>query len=490
MVGLFDLWAGLRTLLVAAIGAYGIAYFGRGSPYMPWAGFVFLMGHMSVNHLARQAANDPSSVDITGAQMVLVMKLGAFCWNVADGTLPEDQLSDFQKDRRLLQLPSLLDYAGYVFFFPALMAGPAMDFAEYRRWLDTTMFEVPTNIDPAKKPPTRKRRKIPRSGTPAAWKAASGLFWILMFLNFSGWYNFDTLVGPTYMNYGFLRRVFMMHMFSFTARMKYYGVWSLTEGACILAGLGYNGVDPVTGKVSWNRLQNINPWGVESAQNTRAYLENWNMKTNMWLRNYIYLRVTPRGKKPGFRASMATFVTSAFWHGFYPGYYLTFVLASFVQTEAKHFRRHVRPFFLDPVTQKGTAKKRYYDIASYFATQLVFSFTTAPFLILGFSDSIKAWARVYFYGILSVVASMAFFASPARATLRKQLEEHNARAGVKLKKSASTESLTGREPVMGLSADLEKDLDEAVQELRTEIEARQRASTASNPKKTHAAAFS
>lgn len=150
----------------------------------------------------------------------------------------------------------------------------------------------------------------------------------------------------------------------------------------------------------------------------------------------------------------------------------------------------MRPFFLDPVTQKGTAKKRYYDVASYLATQLVFSFTTAPFLILGFGDCVKAWARVYFYGVLSVVASMALFASPpARAVLRSKLEEHNARAGVKLKKSASTDSLTGREPVMGLSADLERDLDEAVQELRTEIEARQRASTASNPKKTNAAAL-
>ena len=124
-------------------------------------------------------------------------------------------------------------------------------------------------------------------------------------------------------------------MVGFTARFKYYAVWSLSEGACILAGLGYNGVDPVTGKVSWDRLQNINPWGVELAQNSRAYLGNWNMNTNKWLRFYIYLRVTPRNKKPGFRASMATFVTSAFWHGFYPGYYLAFVLGSFVQTAAK-----------------------------------------------------------------------------------------------------------------------------------------------------------
>jgi lysophospholipid acyltransferase len=302
---------------------------------MPWIGFVFLMGHLSINQLQRQFLNDPAIIDITGAQMVMVMKLSAFCWNVADGRLPEQDLSDYQKDRALKQLPNLLDYGGYVFFFPSLMAGPAFDYVDYRRWLETTMFEVPAGTDPSKKPPTRKKRKIPRSGTPAAWKAAAGLFWILVFLKFSGWYYPEFLTGNEYMNYSFLYRVWILHMLNLTQRLKYYGVWALTEGACILSGLGFNGVDPATGKVSWNRLQNVNPWGVETAQNTRAYLGNWNINTNNWLRNYIYLRVTPRGKKPGFRASMATFVTSAFWHGFYPGYYLTFILASFVQTIAK-----------------------------------------------------------------------------------------------------------------------------------------------------------
>lgn len=320
---------------------------------MPWIGFVFLMVHMSVNQLARQFANDPSSVDITGAQMVLVMKLSAFCWNVADGTLPEDQMSDFQKDRVLKELPSLLDYAGYVFFFPSLLCGPAMDFAEYRWWLDLSMFEVPATADPAKKPPTRKKRRIPRSATPSMWKLATGLVWVLCFLNFSGWYNTDLLLDDSYMTYSLPRRLWVLHMTNFTARMKYYGVWSMTEGACILAGLGYNGFDPVTGKVSWNRLSNIYPWGVESAQNTRAYLENWNIKTNLWLRHYIYLRVTPRGKKPGFRASLATFTTSAIWHGFYPGYYLTFVLASFIQTVAKSKFSHFAPkgFRVDKIRQ-------------------------------------------------------------------------------------------------------------------------------------------
>ncbi|KAJ3555046.1 hypothetical protein NPX13_g10446 [Xylaria arbuscula] len=335
LVGLFSLWSGIRTLFISSAVTYGLAYYLPTSPYMPWMAFVFLMGHMAVNQLARQFADDPSVVDITGAQMVMVMKLSAFAWNVFDGTLPEDQLSDHQKDRRIVKLPGFLDYAGYVLFFPSLFAGPAFDYNEYRGWIDCSMFDVPASVDPAKKAPTRKKRKIPRSGTPATWKMVSGLLWIFAFMNLGKWYSPDVLFSDRFMTYGFLRRVIILHMVGFTARTKYYGVWFLAEGSCILAGLGYNGIDPATGRVSWNRLQNINPWGVESAQNSRAYLENWNMNTNKWLRYYIYLRVTPRNRKPGFRASMATFGTSAFWHGFYPGYYLAFVLASFVQTAAK-----------------------------------------------------------------------------------------------------------------------------------------------------------
>ena len=197
------------------------------------------------------------------------------------------------------------------------------------------MFEIPAGTDPSAAPKTRKKRKIPRSSTPATIKAVIGLVWILLFLKFAGWYNSSLILGDQYMRYGFLRRVWILEMLGFSTRMKYYGVWYLTEGACILSGLGYKGVNPKTNKVDWNRLQNVNPWGIESAQNSRAYLENWNMNTNHWLRNYMYLRVTPKGKKPGFRASLATFVTSAFWHGFYPGYYLSFVLAAFLQTIAK-----------------------------------------------------------------------------------------------------------------------------------------------------------
>ncbi|KAJ2985457.1 hypothetical protein NUW58_g5521 [Xylaria curta] len=468
LVGLYSLWTGIRTLFISSAVTYALAYYLRTSPYMPWMAFVFLMGHMAVNQLARQFADNPAVVDITGAQMVMVMKLSAFAWNVFDGTLPEDQLSDHQKDRRIIQLPGFLDYTGYVLFFPSLLVGPAFDYNEYRGWIDCSMFSVPATVDPAKKPLTRKKRKIPRSATPAMWKMVCGLLWILAFLNLGKWYSPDILFTDRYMTYNFLRRVFILHMVGFTARTKYYGVWFLAEGSCILAGLGYNGINPATGRVSWNRLQNINPWGVEFAQNSRAYLENWNMNTNKWLRNYIYLRVTPRNRKPGFRASMATFVTSAFWHGFYPGYYLAFVLASFVQTAAKHYRRGLRPFFLDPVTQKPLPNKKYYDIASWLATQTTFSFAAAPFIILGFKESLQVWSRVNFYAVLATFATLAFFASPGKAYLRKALEKKSREAGGHLSRTTSAENL--KEPVLGLSADPGKDVNEAIQEIRSEVE--------------------
>ncbi|PSK56551.1 Lysophospholipid acyltransferase [Elsinoe australis] len=471
LVGLFDLWSGLFIILSSAIGTYAICTFVKG-PYMPWIGFVFLMGYMSVSHIYRQIEANPSSVDVSGAQMVLVMKLTAFCWNAYDGTQPLEHLDDYQKAKALKELPSILDYLGYVFFFPSLMAGPAFDYADYRKWIETSMFDLPPGTDPAKAPATRKQRRIPRSGTPATIKAVTGLAWIVAFLEFSKYYHADVVLDDSYRSYGFLRRVWLLYMLGVTTRMKYYGVWSLTEGSCILSGIGYKGLDPVTGKPDWSRLTNVRPWGVEFAQNSHAYLGNWNINTNNWLRNYVYLRVTPRGKKPGFRATMATFVTSAFWHGFYPGYYLTFVLASFLQNVSKNSRRLLRPFFLQPDGKTPLPSKRIYDLLSYLITQLAFSFCTAPFVLLDIGDSLVVWARVYFYAVIGTVLCSIFLLSPGKAYLAREVKkrQQSASSRPELHRQDSHKLQT----YLGLPNDPGQEWDEMVEEIAGEIERRRK----------------
>ncbi|RMJ26850.1 MBOAT family [Aspergillus sp. HF37] len=472
ILGLFGLWEGLRTLLYSSAGIYAIAYYVDGS-LMPWIGFVFLMGHMSISHVQRQILNDPQVVDISGAQMVLVMKLSAFCWNIHDGRLPQEQLSESQRYYAIRQFPSILDYLGYVLFFPSLLAGPSFDYVDYRRWIDTTLFDIPPGTDPSKAPPTRKKRRIPRSGTPATKCAVTGIFWVLAFLVFCDRYNQKTVLSERFMSYSFPRRVWILHMLGVTTRMKYYGVWSLTEGACILSGMGYNGFDERTGKVFWNRLENVSPLGLETAQNSHGYLGSWNKNTNHWLRNYVYLRVTPKGKKPGFRASLATFATSAVWHGFYPGYYLTFVLGSFIQTAGKSFRRYIRPFFLSQDGSKPTPYKRYYDALSLVVTQLTLSFAVVPFVILSFPDSIAVWSSVYFYGVIGPLASVALFASPAQAFFIKQLKLRS-----KPHPAKSVAQEPARPPTLGLPSDPTREFDEVVQEIKEEIEAMRRQGSA------------
>jgi len=394
ILGLFELWDGLLQLFISAAGAYLIASTIRGS-LMPWVGFVFLMGHMSYSHIHRQRLDTPDKMDITGAQMVLVMKLTAFCWNVYDGTQKEEHLSPYQRERMRKQLPGLFDYAGYVLFFPSLFAGPAFDYVDYERYLNTTMFDLPKNLDPAKAPRMRNGR-IPRSGRPALKKALEGLLWIVAFVVGSARFSTDLILSDDFLGYSFPYKIVSIWLITVVARTKYYGVWNLTEGACIISGLGFNTVDE-KGQVDWNRLQNIQPATVEGATSIKPYLDGWNINTNKWLKHYIYLRVTPRGTKAGFKARIITFVTSAFWHGFYPGYYLAFLLGAFVQSAGGTARKTIRPFFL------STPYKRYYDVLTWLTTHASMSFTVLPFLILRWDDSLEAWSRVNYWVIIAVV---------------------------------------------------------------------------------------
>lgn len=136
--------------------------------------------------------------------------------------------------------------------------------------------------------------------------------------------------------------------------------------------------------------------------------------------------------------------------------------------KSSDFRRNVRPLFLDPVSQKPLPSKKYYDLASWLATQTTFSFAAAPFIILGFNESLQVWSRVNFYGVISVFASLAFFASPAKGYLRKMLEKKSREAGGHLSRSTSSDNL--KEPVLGLSADPGQDIDEAIHEFQAEVE--------------------
>lgn len=132
-------------------------------------------------------------------------------------------------------------------------------------------------------------------------------------------------------------------------------------------------------------------------------------------------------------------------------------------------RRHVRPFFLAVDGTKPTRFKPYYDFSSYLVTQAAFCFTTAPFVLLSLRSSLLVWSRVYFYTVLGAAAAMAFFASPGKIWLNKRLQMRNKR---RIEKEVVGDS-RGHQ-LLGLPSDPGEDVQEAVKEIKLEVETRRR----------------
>jgi lysophospholipid acyltransferase len=45
----------------------------------------------------------------------------------------------------------------------------------------------------------------------------------------------------------------------------------------------------------------------------------------MWLKYYVFLRMVKKGDRFSLKPILTTFIVSAVWHGFYPGYFMFFI---------------------------------------------------------------------------------------------------------------------------------------------------------------------
>lgn len=99
-------------------------------------------------------------------------------------------------------------------------------------------------------------------------------------------------------------------------RFKYYFGWKLSQCAVHASGISYDE------KGQFERVKTCNPWLVETSVHLREKVANWNMSSELWLRRCIYERAPFKDKQNN---QAYTFAISTFWHGFYGGYYFSFL---------------------------------------------------------------------------------------------------------------------------------------------------------------------
>lgn len=207
-------------------------------------------------------------------------------------------------------MPSLLELAGYTWFVPNCALGVFFEFRDYKNLIE------------------RKGdySAVPHTVLPSLRTLVEAIMCTGFFLFFNNYFWVEYIYSNEFTKDSFFMKMVYIYVIMTVKRFFYYGPFKFTTGAFIASGLGYCGPNSKPGK-QWDRVVGVYVLDVELAMSATTMLRAWNHQVHLWLKYYIQDRIQ-RGSRPTFLESMSTFVVSAFWHGFYPSYYIMFVLAA------------------------------------------------------------------------------------------------------------------------------------------------------------------
>lgn len=353
----------------------------------------FAMAYMTLGHLHRQYINYLGwDLDFTGSQMVLTQKLYMIAWNLYDGELlangNEDRAAKKLAKFSLKETPSIVEFLGYTFCFSTILAGPATEFSTYSRACDGSLFKAPGG----------KACKPPSNLIPTLKPLIISLVCLGIHLTLGGMFP---LLNPEDPQQGtpvilqaemlarpWAKRFFHSWMALFALREKYYFGWKNAEGAANVWYAGFDGFDENGNALGWETSNNMNIFGFELAQDLQSATKNWNIKTSSWLTRYVYMRTGGN--------LLAVYSLSAFWHGFYPGYYMFFLSVPLVTFCDRLAKKKLSPYF-------SNSKFSLYGLACMFATSVTMNYMILAFVILARSWAWAVYQSNYFFGHIGAV---------------------------------------------------------------------------------------
>ncbi|KAH8253943.1 hypothetical protein KR032_007830 [Drosophila birchii] len=359
------------------------------------------MSYLLCVHLMRQLYDYGSyALDITGPLMIITQKVTSLAFSIHDGFVRRDEdLTKAQQYHAIRKMPTALEYFSYVWHFPSILAGPLVFYKDYIDFVEGyNLLSSPSgngNLDNSQKEVVLE----PSPTKTVIRKVVGSLVCAFIFMKFVKLYPVKDMKEDDFLNNTSMVYKYWYAMMATTCiRFKYYHAWLLADAICNNSGLGFTGYDK-DGNPKWDLISNINVLSFEVidyksllryifanillyfilqfSTNMRDAINNWNCGTNRWLRTLVYERV------PLKYGTLLTFALSAVWHGFYPGYYLTFATGAVVVTAARTARRLFRHRF-----QSTQVTRMFYDILTCLITRVVLGYATFPFVLLEFMVSL------------------------------------------------------------------------------------------------------
>ncbi|KAI5713201.1 hypothetical protein M8J75_014468 [Diaphorina citri] len=337
--------------------------------------------YLSIIHLRRQVYDYGSYVlDVTGPLMVMTQKVTSLAFSLHDGlTKSPEKLTASQKSLAIKEMPPMLDYFCYILQFQTILAGPVVFYNDYRDYIRGINFEKGKDQQVS-------RNFEPSPGCVVINKVVGAAICAVIFIQLGPSFRIAYAKEESFFAHSMAYKIYYLYVATLIARLKYYHAWLVADAICNNSGLGFNGFSE-TGEQKWDLISNV-------ASNLRNSIDAWNKGTNRWLRVMVYERVKSH-------STALTYGLSALWHGFYPGYYLTFATGALFTFGARGVRRHIRPFFTE-----SQSLKFLYDVITFLTTRVSMAYVTFPFVMLECWPSLRIYANMYFiFHVLAVLAA-------------------------------------------------------------------------------------
>jgi len=365
----------------------------------PWIVFVLLIAHLSYGHIMRQLNNYLQfGLDWSLPQMIIVVKVSSLAWAYHDGQLPYESLDRPQrKEKRIQTLPSLLEYYSFIYFFAGFLTGPFTEFNYYISFTNRSTF------------------KDNNGEIPSSWISTIGklMLTLMAYVMTQIHKQVPDMYTTTdeFLNHSLGYRLLYILVCIELGTAKYYFAFSMGEAACNIVGISYNGKDS-NGIAKWDRIVMARLWKFKTSTNTKGLVDHWNVPCQIWLKDYVFLRIILYLNNRVLGV-FGTFFTSAFWHGFYGGYYCFFLSGAFFSYCGDVLTIHIPQYFYN---ENGTPKSAYHHIIfKFFAwtfTYITITYMAISFRLLSFTLAMKAWSSIYFFwhifGLMTIVLLAIF----------------------------------------------------------------------------------
>ncbi|XP_025049281.1 lysophospholipid acyltransferase 5 isoform X2 [Alligator sinensis] len=294
---------------------------------------------------------------------------------------PKEVLTPEQQRFAVRGVPTLLEVSGFSYFYGAFMVGPQFSMTDYQKLARGEMTDVPG--------------QRPNSFVPALKRLTLGLICLVIYTLLSPYVSDEYFLSDKFLEQSFWFRCFYMLVWGKVVLYKYVTCWLVTEGVCILIGLGYNGQDE-NGKPKWDACANMKVWLYETTPLFTGTIASFNINTNAWVARYIFKRLKFLGNKLLSQALALFFL--AIWHGLHSGYLVCFQMELLIVIVEKQVVSLVRNSPALSTLASITVLKPVFYVLQQTNHWMFMGYSLVSFCLFTWDKWLKVYSSVYFIG--------------------------------------------------------------------------------------------